>query len=315
VSARLILVYHADPREARAYARGIRLPSRGFRVAACSTEARARALVREAEIVYAWNLPAPLLAAAPRLRWIQQMGAGVERYLAAGLPPGVLLTRAAGIFGPWMAEYTIGWCLWVTQRMDEFRSLQRRRRWVPADPRPLRGTTLCVLGLGDIGRTIARTAKTLGMHVVGVSRSGRPCPDADRVYTTATRRQALREADWVVVTVPLHPGTRGLIGARELAAMRRDAYLINVARGPVVDERALLAALRARRIAGAVLDVFDEEPLPRRHPLWSLDNVVVTPHVSGPSTPGEIGPIFNDNLRRYAAGRPLRHVVDVRRGY
>jgi phosphoglycerate dehydrogenase-like enzyme len=315
VSARLILVYHADPREARAYADAVRLPGRGFRLAVCSTEARARRLVADAEIVYAWNLPARLVAAAPRLRWIQQMGAGVERYLAAGLPPDVILTRAAGIFGPWMAEYTIGWCLWATQRMDEFRSRQRRRQWTPADPRPLRGTTLCVVGLGDIGRAIARTARALGMAVVGVSRSGRPCPDAERVYPTARRRRALGQADWVVLTVPLHPGTRHLIGAAELAEMKRSAYLINVARGPVVDERALLAALRRRRIAGAVLDVFDQEPLPPRHPFWKLDNVVVTPHVSGPSTVEEIAPIFNDNLRRYVAGRPLRHVVDPRRGY
>jgi phosphoglycerate dehydrogenase-like enzyme len=243
------------------------------------------------------------------------MGAGAERYLDAGLPPSVTLTRSAGIFGPWMAEYTIGWCLWVTQRMDEFRSLQRQRRWTPADPRPLRGTTLCVVGLGDIGRAIARIARALGMAVVGVSRSGRSCADADRVYPAGRRRRALRQADWVVVTVPLHPGTRRLIGAGELAAMKRSAYLINVARGPIVDERALLAALRTRRIAGAVLDVFDQEPLPPRHPLWKLDNVVVTPHVSGPSTPAEITPIFNDNLRRYVAGRPLRHVVDPRRGY
>jgi len=315
VSARLILVYHADPRQARAYARGVRLPRRGFRLAVCFTPARARALVAEAEVVYAWNLPAHLLRGARRLKWIQQMGAGVERYLAAGLPPGVTLTRAAGIFGPWMAEYTVAWCLYVTQRMAAFRAAQGRRRWRPEDPRPLRGTTLCVVGLGDIGRTIARTARALGMAVVGVSRSGRSRPEVDQVYPAAARRRALRRADWVVLTVPLHPGTRHLIGARELAAMKPTAHLINVARGAVVDERALVAALRARRIAGAVLDVFEREPLPPRHPFWGLEQVVVTPHVSGPSTPDEIAPIFNDNLRRYLAGRPLRHVVDPRRGY
>lgn len=314
MTGRLVLVYHAAPRDARAYARRVTLP-RGFRLAVCWTAERARKLIPDAEVLYAWNFPAALLPSARRLRWIQQMGAGVERYLASPLPPGVRLTRAAGIFGPWMAEYTLGWCLFFTQRMDRFRSQQRRRRWDVVDPEPLRGSTLCVVGLGDIGRRIARTARAVGMRVVGVNRSGRPDPAADRVYAASARRRALAEADWVVVTVPLLSSTRGLIGAGELRAMKRTARLINVARGPVVDERALLRALRAGRIAGAVLDVFDTEPLPRRHPFWAMPNVVVTPHISGPSTPEEIGPVFDDNLRRYAAGRPLRHLVDPSRGY
>jgi glyoxylate/hydroxypyruvate reductase A len=288
---------------------------RGWRLRVCSTPARAAALAPDAEVVYGWNFPAALLPRARRLRWIQQMGAGVERYLVAELPPHVVVTRAAGIFGPWMAEYTLAWCLFFTQRVEEFRRAQRRRRWAPRDPALLRGSALCVVGLGDIGRTIARAARGVGMRVLGVNRSGRPVPDADRVYPAARLREALRRADWVVLTVPLHPGTRRLIGAPELGAMRRSARLINVARGAVVDEVALAAALRRRRIAGAVLDVFATEPLPRRHPLWGLDNVVITPHIAGPSTPAEIGPIFADNLRRYVAGRPLRHVVDRRRGY
>jgi phosphoglycerate dehydrogenase-like enzyme len=127
--------------------------------------------------------------------------------------------------------------------------------------------------------------------------------------------QALAEADFVVLLLPLTPETRGLIGADALAAMRPTAWLVNIARGAVVDEGALLDALGQRRIAGAILDVFETEPLPPHHPLWRMDNVVITPHVSGPSTPEEIAPVFNDNLARYLAGRPLRHVVDRARGY
>jgi D-2-hydroxyacid dehydrogenase (NADP+) len=214
-----------------------------------------------------------------------------------------------------MAEYTLGWCLWVTQRMDHFRASQRQRRWAPVDPIPLRGQTLCVVGLGDIGRGIARAARRLGMQVIGVTRRGRGSPDAQRVYRTTALRTALGRADFVVLTLPLSDETRGLLGAAELGAMRPTAWLLNLARGPIVDEAALLAALRANRIGGAVLDVFDVEPLPADHPLWGLDNVVVTPHISGPSTPREIGPIFNDNLRRYATGRTLRHLVDRARQY
>jgi phosphoglycerate dehydrogenase-like enzyme len=172
-----------------------------------------------------------------------------------------------------------------------------------------------VVGLGDIGRTIARAARAFGMRVVGVSRSGRKVAEAQRVYRTRDLRSAIAGADFVALTVPLTDTTRGLIGTAELAAMRPSAWLINIARGPVVDEAALLDALRGNRLGGAVLDVFDEEPLPLDHPLWEFGNVVVTPHISGPSTPGEIAPIFNDNLRRYLTGRALRYGVDRKRGY
>ncbi len=310
-----ILVYYPDAGEARAYADLIRLPSRAFRVHVASTPEEAAGPGARAEIFYGWGLPRPLLANAKGLRWIQCMGAGVERLLVPELAAGVRITRVAGIFGPWMAEYTLGWCLWVTQRMDGFRASQRQRRWAPVDPVPLRGQTLCVVGLGDIGRSIAKAARGLGMRVIGVTRSGRASRDAVRVYRTAALRTALARADFVVLTLPLSDETRGLVGRAELAALRPTAWLLNLARGPIVDEGALLEALRRRRLGGAVLDVFDTEPLPAAHPLWGFDNVVITPHISGPSTPREIGPIFNDNLRRYAANRPLRHTVDRARQY
>ena len=310
---RLILVYHPD--EAEAYARLIRLPRRDLTLAVCSTPDEAAVHVAEAEILYAWGFPAELLAGATRLRWIQGMGAGVERFLVPGLPTHVVITRAAGIFGPWMAEYVIGWALWSTQRMERFRAQQRARHWKPVDPTRLRGATLCVVGLGDIGRAVACAGRAFGMRVVGVSRSGRGAREAHRVVRPAALERVLGEADFVAVTVPLTEATRGLIGRSGLAAMKRTAWLINIARGAVVDEAALLCALREDTIAGAVLDVFTEEPLPPGHPFWALDNVVITPHISGPSTPAEIGPIFADNLRRYLAGRALRHVADRRLGY
>ena len=138
--------------------------------------------------------------------------------------------------------------------------------------------------------------------------------EATETRVTAMAR-ALGSADFVVVLLPLTEDTRGIIGREALAAMKPTAWLVNIARGAVVDEAALIAALEGRRIAGAVLDVFDREPLPPSDPLWKLDNVVVTPHISGPSTPDEIAPVFNDNLARYLAGRPLRHIVDRARGY
>lgn len=314
-SPRTILVYQPTRVEALAYARLIRRPTRSLRVRVAGSPAEAEAAVGEAEILYAWGFPPHLLGRAGRLRWAQSAGAGVEKLLGPDLAPGVLVTRAAGIFGPWMAEYTLGWCLWVTQRMEAFRTQQAARVWRPSDPGRLRGATLVVVGLGDIGRTIARAARAFGMTVIGVSRSGGRGREADAVYRTADLRAALRRADFAVLTLPLTADTRGLLGRRELASMKRSAWLVNVGRGAVVDERALVEALRVRRIAGAVLDVFETEPLPPGHALWGLDNAVITPHISGPSTPAEVSVIFNENLRRYVAGRRLLHVVDRRRGY
>jgi glyoxylate/hydroxypyruvate reductase A len=313
VIPRRLLVHHPD--DADAYARLVSAPRGAVRLAVSATPEEAARHVGEAEILYAWQFPPALFRRAPRLAWIQSMGAGVEGFLVPELPARVVVTRAAGIFGPWMAEYVLGWILWVTQRMEAVRQAQRERRWAPFVAEPIHGRTLAVVGLGDIGGAIARGAAALGMRVLGVSRSGRARPGVARVYRPAGLPRALALADFAVVVLPLTPATRGLIGERALRAMRPGAWLLNVGRGPVVDEAALVKALAEGWIAGAILDVFETEPLPADHPLWGLPNVVITPHVAGPSTPAEIAPVFNDNLRRYLAGRRLRFVVDRRRGY
>jgi phosphoglycerate dehydrogenase-like enzyme len=307
-----VLVYHAD----RRYAELVRVPKRGVSVHIAATPSEAAGAIADAEILYAWKFPPQLYAKAGRLKWLQVMGAGVDWALVPELPPHVQITRAPGVFGPWMAEYVVAWCLWVTQRMKPYRDAQRQRRWDDhVLPDRLGGKTLSIVGLGDIGRDIARAARGLGMRVLGVSRRGRPVREATKMYPVAAMARALREADFVVLLLPLTPETRGIIGADALGAMKPTTWLINIARGAVVDEGALMAALEQRRIAGAVLDVFDREPLPPSHPLWKMDNVVVTPHISGPSTADALTPVFNDNLARYLAGRPLRHVVDRHRGY
>jgi phosphoglycerate dehydrogenase-like enzyme len=308
-----VLVYHPD--DAAAYAALI-APDPAVQVVVCSSPLEAAAAVADADVLYAWGFPADFYTQAPRLRWLQVMGAGVDAALVPTLPRRVIVTRAPGVFGPWMAEYVLGWLLWVTQRIDVYRTAQREGRWRgDVMPERLAGKTLLVVGLGEIGRAVAAAALALGVRVLGVSRSGRAVRGVARVDRTQALARALGEADVVTVTVPLTPATRGLIGRAELAAMRPSAWLVNVARGPVIDEDALVDALERRRLAGAILDVFATEPLPPEHRLWKLDNVVITPHIAGPSTPGEIAPIFNDNLARFLRGRPLRHVVDRRRGY
>jgi glyoxylate/hydroxypyruvate reductase A len=309
-----VLVYHPD--EADHYAALVRAPRGRVTLHVAATTEEAVRVAPDADVVYGWKVPPAVYEKASRLRWVQAMGAGVDWVLVPELPRQVVVTRVPGVFGSWMAEYVLAWCGFVSQRVETYRAAQRARRWIPTVfPLLLRGTTLAVVGLGDIGRTITKLARAAGMRVVGVSRTGAPVPGVDRVYRPRDLRRALAVADWVVLTVPLTAATRGLIGAGELAAMKPSAWLLNIARGPVVDETALLDALRRRTIAGAILDVFATEPLPADHPLWGLENVVVTPHISGPTLAEDVAPIFADNLTRFLAGRPLRHVVDRQRGY
>lgn len=309
-----VLVYRAS--EADAYARLIRAPRGRVRIDVASTADEAAPLIGEAEVLFGWRVPRELYPRARRLRWAHAMAAGVDWLLVPELPAPVTVTRTQGVYGPWMAEYVAGWCLWVTQRMEAYRAAQHAREW-RADllPQRLHGRTLCLVGLGDIGRAIARAARALGMRVTGVSRSGRAVPGVVRTFRLRDLRRALGDADVVVLVVPLTAETRGLVGEPELAAMRPGAWLINVARGAVVDEPALAAALDSGHLAGAILDVFATEPLPKAHPWWGRENVVVTPHIAGPDYAEELTAVFNDNLRRYLAGRRLRWVVDRRRGY
>ncbi len=308
-----VLVYH--PEEAQAYARLIRAPRGRVRVRVASTPADAEPYLEEMEVLYTWGFPPGFFPSARRLRWVQVMGAGVDRFLDAPFPPKVILTRAEGMFGPWMAEYTFAWLLWGNQHLETLRAAQRASRWEPVPPTLLRDRTLGVVGLGSIGRSIAHLGRAFAMRVIGLNRSGRQVPEVERVYRRAAVREMLRASDYVVLVVPLTPETRGIIGEAELRAMRPGAWLLNIGRGALIQENALIRALRERWIAGAVLDVFLEEPLPADHPFWQIPNVVVTPHISGPSDPAEIAPIFNENLQRFLQGRPLRGRVDLRRGY
>jgi glyoxylate/hydroxypyruvate reductase A len=309
-----VLVYH--PTEAKDYAALIRAPRGRVSIVACATLEEAAAVVAETDVIYGWKVPIALYPRAARLSWLHAMGAGVDWVLVPGFPEHVTVTRVPGVFGPWMREYVLGHCLAITQRLATYRGFQRTASWrEDVIPERLAGKTMVVVGLGDIGRTVAAGARALGMRVIGISRSGRPVREAERVYRMSGLTKALGQGDFVVLVLPLTDETRGVIGGAALAAMRPTAWLLNIGRGAVIAENALVEALRARRIAGAVLDVFAEEPLPAHHPLWSLENAVVTPHISGPSTPPEMAPVFNDNLARWLAGRSLRHVVDPRRGY
>ncbi len=260
----------------------------------------------------------PLLARLPRLRWVHTISAGVDHILLPALAaPNVVLTNARGVFSVPIAETVLAYMLAVVKRLPEFLRQQQAHRWHKLELRELDGLTVGIVGLGDIGREVARRCRALGMRVLGLRRDAGPDTDADEVLPPARLHDLLARADFVVIALPLTPQTRGLIDQAALAAMKPDAWLINISRGAVIEEAALIAALREGRIGGACLDVFAEEPLPAENPLWDLPNVIITPHNSwsSPRLEARQVSLFLENLRRYVAGEPLLNVVDPEAGY
>jgi phosphoglycerate dehydrogenase-like enzyme len=234
----------------------------------------------------------------------------------------VVLTNSRGIFDHAIAEYVLGLILAFAKDLPHTLDLQRRREWQYRETERIDDRTALIVGAGSIGRDVGRLLRAVGMRVLGAGRTGgvRRGGDAEpfeRVVSAAGLPAVLPEADYVVLALPLTPETRGMFGGALLARMKPAARLINVGRGAVVDEAALVQALREHRIAGAALDVFANEPLPSDHPLWDLPGVIVSPHMSGDYIGWQkaVSGLFVDNFRRWLAGRPLRNVVDKARGY
>jgi phosphoglycerate dehydrogenase-like enzyme len=281
------------------------------------------ALVAEAEVMFDVDRASlgDLARQAPRLRWIQLSSSGVG-HLVERMGPGdrpIVVTNAAGVHATPLAEFVLFAMLYFAKRMPRVLADQRRHHWERFALDTLPGKTLGIVGFGHVGRAIARLARGAGLRIVVVRRTSAlsGSPDVDVVYPPAGLRTLLHESDYVVLIVPLTPETTGLLGKAELSAMKSGAVLINVGRGQLVDEPALVDALRSGHLGGAALDVFASEPLPASSPLWDLPNVLVTPH-SMSTALGEnelMVDLFCDNLRRYLAGEALRNVFDRERGY
>lgn len=298
----------------------------GLEVTSVEDAAALPAALADADAFVGWHLSPAHFAAARRLRWIHSASAGIEESLYPELvASAVVLTNSTGLHAICIPEHVVGQMLVLARNFHEAVRLQARGEWnrfaVIAHQgglRELHGSTLAILGAGPIGANLARLAAALGMRVRVMRRdAGRPVEHAEAVVAPADLHALLAWADFVVLAVPLTEETRGLIGAAELRAMRSGAYLINVARGEVVDEAELVRCLRSGAIAGAALDVFDEEPLPPDSPLWGLSNALLTPHISGYTATyfDRMLALFEDNLGRFLAGQPLRNVVDKRLGY
>ena len=284
-------------------------------IRACKTENEVGAFIEKAKFLLTFNISDPLIRKAVNLEWIQALGTGVDAILGLpSLPKGVLVTSTRGIHGPQMSELAMLLMLALTRRFPDTVRNQDKSGWDRWPAELLWKKKVGIFGLGAVGEEIAFRCKAFGMTVYGINRSGRGVDAVDRMFGLDGLLTVAREVDYFIVAVPLTPETRGMVGADVVSAMKPTAFLLNLARGPVVDEKALIRALESRTIAGAGLDVFDEEPLPQGHPFWKMKNVIVTPHVGGTSTfyVSQVLPIFRENLRRYLKGErhTLINVVD-----
>lgn len=280
----------------------IRYPSAGNPLSDC---------ISGAEIVLGWNFKSNEFQEAwknaDELKWIFWAGAGVDPLLFPELVESdVVLTNCRGVFDRSMAEYVLGLIIAFGKHFPESGRLQSQRIWRHRLSEQLLGKEALIVGVGSIGREIARVLNAFGLKVRGVGRRHREDQDFGVIYASSELNTRLSSADFVVVVCPSTPESRGMFGATQFQAMKDSARLVNVARGDILDEAALLVALHDGTIAGAALDVFTEEPLPEDSPFWDLDNVIVSPHMSA---------AFLENLKRYRIGEPMLNVIDKRAGF
>jgi phosphoglycerate dehydrogenase-like enzyme len=279
-----------------------------------------------AQVVFNWSASLSLIREvflmSSKVRWVHSRSAGLERTLFPELiAADVTMTNGSGVFSPSLGEFALAAILYFAKDFRRMIRNQNARRWEPFDVLPISGKTVGIVGYGDIGRAVAARLRPMGMHVLGMKRhvSAENNSDSlvDQIYSPAQRIEMLARCDYIVVAAPLNAETRGLIGEAEFTAMRSDAVIINVGRGPVIDERALIKALSERTIKGAALDVFDEEPLPEGHLLYRLENVLLCPHCADhtPDWLDNAMRFFIAQFERFRRGEALLNVVDKKLGY
>jgi phosphoglycerate dehydrogenase-like enzyme len=281
----------------------------------------------DADIAFTFSIRPEQFAAAKRLRWIHSPAAAVHQFLFPELVNSdVILTNAREVHGPVVAEHVMALIFALAKRIPQSVRFQQEHVWGQeilwqnhAAPAEVAGALLGMVGLGSIGRNVAKHASAMGMKVICVRQhaSSEKPAGVDEVLPSSMLNEMLTRADYVVLAAPVTPATRGMIGREQLSQMKRDSYLINVGRGPLIDEAALTEVLRERKIAGAALDVFDQEPLPADSAFWDLDNLLITPHTAGMTTKlwERHYTLFSENLRRFVNGEPLLGLVNKKSGY
>ena len=319
VTSRLPLLLWTN--EADVYVDAVRAAGLGDRVELAAVRVDkepAPELLRRVEAMLAWRVAPGTLPRMPQLRWVQSLTGGMEGWLALpDLPPHLVLTCARGTHRVQMPENILGALFHLTKPFTAITLDQRDRRWTRRVSEPLAGKTLGILGLGAIGLEVARKAAALELRVIGTRRSPAPMPDVERVYGPDQTHEVLAQADFVLLLLPATAETRGFMDAARLRSMKPSAYLLNFGRGELVVDADLVDAVRRQVIAGAVLDVFTTEPLPREHPFWVTEGITVLPHLGGlhPDRDHFVAELFVENLRRFLDGGPLLQVVDRALGY
>jgi phosphoglycerate dehydrogenase-like enzyme len=271
---------------------------------------------KETEVVFgAPTMIRDALDSLPNLRWAQASWAGVEPLLDPSLRRDYVLTNARGVFGSLMSEYVFGYLLAHERKIFERAEAQKNKVWDTSLAGQLSGKTIGLLGVGSIGADVAQMAKAFGMTVRGYTRGSEASRQVDKYYHGDELLEFVKGLDYLVGILPNTNETRKIVDDKVLSALSSHAVFINVGRGSAVDENALLEALRNNKIAGAVLDVFEQEPLQKEHPFWDTPNLTMTFHTSAPSLPEDIAKVFIENYRLYMEGKPLKYVVDFVRGY
>ena len=309
-----LLILAEDAAHYAALVKQAELPQ--LEISVASDTASAKSLLADCNVVLGEPpLVGEILASMEQLEWVQSTWAGVDSLCRPGLRRDYALTGAKGVFGKLISEYVMTYLFALERQIFKLRDNQSKKRWKPLRYRPAHEITLGIAGLGSIGRELARSARHFGIRVTGVSRSGKPCDDVQRVYGVDGLAEFLAEPDYIVLTLPDTTETRGFIDASALELMKPSSILINVGRGSIVNEADLVDALSEGGIAGAVLDVFENEPLEKESPLWRMPNVYITPHIAATSFPQDIVAIFVDNYLRFIDSRPLLHRIDFELGY
>lgn len=282
------------------------------------SETPSAAQFAETQAMLAWGAAPGVLPKMPRLRWAQALTAGVEAWLALpDLPAQLTLTCARGTHNESMPENILGALFHITKPYAAIEEDQKQSKWTRRVAVPLNGKTLGILGLGVIGQEVARLATALGMRVLGTRRGGAPLPGLAEVLPPERTDEVLAQSDFVVLLLPATPATENFIDARRLARMKPGAWLLNFGRGHLIADADLIAAVQAKQIAGAILDVFRQEPLPVTHPFWTTPGITVLPHIGGghPERDRIVARLFADNLARFLNGQPLKEIVDRSAGY
>jgi phosphoglycerate dehydrogenase-like enzyme len=276
----------------------------------------------DADVIFNWSCGRDLLrtvfATTPRVRWVHSRAAGLDNLLFPELVESpVPLTNGSGVFSQSLGEFALAAILYFAKDFRRMIRNQMAGRWEQFDVHEIAGQTVGIVGYGDIGRAVATRVRSMGMRVLALKRHGSVDPLVDRIYSPAERCEMIALCDYVVVAAPLTAETRGMIGEAEFAAMKAGGVMINVGRGPVIDEPAMLKALTEGRIKGAGLDVFTHEPLPDGHPFYKMENVLLSPHCADHTMDWleQAMRFFIENFERYAKGEPLRNVVDKKLGY